>query len=140
MAQLIGDPLFPVIADDLLTGSTGNDYIYGAGGNDTLIGGDGVDTFDGGAGANDVISFADAMAGVVINLFAVDPGNTVNTVFSFDEDNAPSLFGFEGVSSATIVIDPLGSGSKVARVVKAADAGASIFSLSGRVAASQCCC
>jgi len=125
MAKRIGDQLFPVLEPDNLVGTVDDDYLYGGGENDTLNGSAGVDIFDGGAGTSDVISFAGAAAGVSINLFAVDPGNTVKTVLSFDETNQPTLFGFEGITSATIVDDPAGGTNKVARVVKANDAGAS---------------
>ncbi len=48
-------------------GGDGNDYLYGGSGNDTLIGGQGSDILDGGAG-NDTASFADADAGVWVDL------------------------------------------------------------------------
>jgi Ca2+-binding RTX toxin-like protein len=59
-----------------VTAGAGDDQLFGRGGNDTLSGGDGNDVLDGGAGADvlnggagtDAASYADATAGVSINL------------------------------------------------------------------------
>jgi Ca2+-binding RTX toxin-like protein len=53
--------------DDTLIGSSGDDILNGNAGNDVLHGGAGADTFNGGDGF-DTVSYADAAAGVTINL------------------------------------------------------------------------
>jgi Ca2+-binding RTX toxin-like protein len=52
---------------DVLIGSAGDDILNGNAGNDVLHGGAGADTFNGGDGL-DTVSYADATAGVSINL------------------------------------------------------------------------
>src|SRR5262249_38517653 len=52
---------------DTLIGSSGDDILNGNAGNDVLHGGAGADTFNGGDGL-DTVSYADATAGVTINL------------------------------------------------------------------------
>ncbi|MDV3456863.1 M10 family metallopeptidase C-terminal domain-containing protein [Sphingomonas sp. HF-S4] len=82
----IGDLVLTGFAsDETITGATGNDVLSGAGGNDVLVGLAGNDTLDGGEGndtliggaGNDVLiggggtdtaSYADATAGVTVNL------------------------------------------------------------------------
>jgi Ca2+-binding RTX toxin-like protein len=54
---------------NLLTGNGGNDTLNGQAGNDTLIGGTGDDSLSGGGGI-DLVSYADATAGVSVNLAA----------------------------------------------------------------------
>ena len=64
--------------DDTLKGGAGNDDIKGGAGDDDIMGGDGADTIEGGAGtdtidggddsANDTLSFANAAAGVTVDL------------------------------------------------------------------------
>lgn len=55
--------------DDTLTGDGGANSLYGRGGDDVLNGGSGNDTLDGGGGAgSDTASYADATAGVKVNL------------------------------------------------------------------------
>ncbi len=62
--------------NDMLAGNEGNDVVRGQGGADTLEGGDGDDYLEGGAGAdvlrggagNDVATYANARAGVSLNL------------------------------------------------------------------------
>jgi len=53
--------------DDTLIGSSGDDILNGNAGNDVLHGGAGADAFNGGDGF-DTVSYADATAGVAINL------------------------------------------------------------------------
>lgn len=53
--------------DDTLYGGSDYDRLFGNDGNDLLIGGNGGDLLDGGAGA-DMVSYADAGAGMVIDL------------------------------------------------------------------------
>jgi Ca2+-binding RTX toxin-like protein len=55
--------------NDLICGGDGKDTIVGGPGDDSLSGGDGKDSLDGGDG-EDTISFADAPAGVKVDLFA----------------------------------------------------------------------
>ena len=52
---------------DTLQGSAGDDVLMGGTGDDTLEGGPGTDTIDGGVG-NDTLSFANAAAGVTVDL------------------------------------------------------------------------
>lgn len=59
---LIGDS-----ADNRIEGRAGTDVLDGMGGNDTLEGGDGDDTLRGGGGT-DTVSYADASAGVAVDL------------------------------------------------------------------------
>ena len=64
--------------DDTLEGGAGNDEIEGGAGDDDIMGGDGADMIEGGAGtdtidggggaANDTLSFANAAAGVTVDL------------------------------------------------------------------------
>jgi Ca2+-binding RTX toxin-like protein len=61
--------------DDTLYGERGNDRLYGQAGTDTLIGGRGDDLLDGGAGT-DTASYADAPAGVSVNLAVSGAQNT----------------------------------------------------------------
>lgn len=54
-------------AANTLEGGAGDDMLRGQGGNDSLFGGAGNDTLDGGAGT-DAVSYAFALAGVVVDL------------------------------------------------------------------------
>jgi Ca2+-binding RTX toxin-like protein len=72
-----GDIIDGGAGDDTIAGGTGKDYLYGQAGNDTLIAGTGTSYLDGGAGADKLIglaghvdyaSYADATAGVIVNL------------------------------------------------------------------------
>jgi Ca2+-binding RTX toxin-like protein len=71
-----GDVLNGGAGDDHLTGGSGSDFLNGGAGNDTLTGGAGSDQLDGGAGADHLdgtggssyASYADATAGVLVNL------------------------------------------------------------------------
>ena len=58
-----------------LDGGIGNDMIFGEGGNDVLTGGASDDMLDGGAGY-DTASYADATAGVTVNLALTTQQNT----------------------------------------------------------------
>ena len=72
---------------DTLSGSKGSDTLNGGEGNDTLIGGEGSDTLDGGAG-NDTVSYADATAGVLVDLAAAtnNIGDAASDTFSSIEN------------------------------------------------------
>src|SRR5687768_820108 len=61
------DTLLGTTANDTLQGFAGNDTLFGDLGNDTLEGGAGADSHYGGAGT-DFVSFANATAGVGVNL------------------------------------------------------------------------
>ncbi len=68
--------------NDVISGGGGNDQLYGSAGNDILTGGAGDDRLDGGAGY-DKASYADAAAGVAIDLTAgtahgIAAGDTAN--------------------------------------------------------------
>lgn len=61
------DRLWGDAGNDLLSGGAGQDTLDGGAGDDRLAGGEGPDLLDGGEGV-DVASWADAVAGVVVNL------------------------------------------------------------------------
>ncbi|MFN4201853.1 MAG: calcium-binding protein [Tabrizicola sp.] len=71
-----GDIVSGLAGNDLIDGREGNDWLSGGVGNDSLYGGDGDDTLSGGPGADllvggggmDTASYADATAGVVVDL------------------------------------------------------------------------
>jgi len=54
---------------DLLEGGAGHDSLFGGKGADTLVGGAGHDRLDGGDGDSDLVSYAQAAAGVVVRLW-----------------------------------------------------------------------
>lgn len=62
--------------DDRIDGAGGKDILYGGAGNDLIFSGAGNDTINGGAGV-DTLSYANATAGVTVNLFRVGAQNTV---------------------------------------------------------------
>lgn len=64
------------LGDDTLNGGAGNDTLSGGDGNDTLNGGLGNDNLNGGANS-DTASYADATAGVTVNLTLAGAQNTV---------------------------------------------------------------
>ncbi len=89
-----------------LTGNTGANVLSGLGGGDTLLGGDGDDTLAGGTGADwldggvglDVASFAEASAGVTVDLSA---GSTITVaVPNGTLSETDTLIGVEGVSGS----------------------------------------
>lgn len=120
------DFLFAGSNDDTLDGGDGKDELYGGGGDDTLYGGNDPDTLrpgaghdvvDGGEGVDlveyDSFKFANALAGVVINLSdveveidgvfvsprtAIDPDGGVDTLISIE-----SVVGTNG--NDTIITD-----------------------------------
>ena len=64
--------------NDSLNGGAGNNSLIGAAGNDTLIGGAGNDSLDGGRRhGSDTASYADATAGVTVNLAIAAAQNTI---------------------------------------------------------------
>src|SRR6185369_10997209 len=67
--------------NDAIDGGDGNDKLLGGDGDDTLIGGRGNDTLDGGAGSSDAASYQEAQAGVVVDLSASGPQDTVGAGF-----------------------------------------------------------
>lgn len=69
------DSLFGYDGNDIISGGSGNDILDGGAGNDTLIGGAGNDYIDGGDGG-DTVSYADATAGVLVNLISTEAQNT----------------------------------------------------------------
>ena len=74
--------------NDALIGAAGNDSLIGGIGNDALAGGAGNDSLDGGAAGSDTASYADATAGVTVNLAIATAQNTVgsgtDTLFNFE--------------------------------------------------------
>jgi Ca2+-binding RTX toxin-like protein len=98
--------------DDAVFGDGGDDVITGDAGNDILDGGAGNDTIDGGTGYN-IASYADATAGVTVDLHLTTPQDTgsagtdtltniqylegstfADTLIGDDNNNA--IFGFGG--------------------------------------------
>jgi serralysin len=69
------DTLFGLGGDDRLDGRAGDDTLNGGSGNDTILGGDGNDTLDGGSGG-DTASYAEATAGVTVDLAVTGPQST----------------------------------------------------------------
>ncbi len=70
------DTLNGVGGPDRLDGGEGNDSVQGGEGDDTLTGGAGSDVINGGVGA-DTASYAEAAAGVTVNLALTSAQNTV---------------------------------------------------------------
>ncbi len=71
------DMLFGGAGNDLLSGGLGDDVLTAGVGNDTLNGGAGNDFMDGGAAGSDTASYADATAGVIVNLAIAAAQNTI---------------------------------------------------------------
>ena len=63
--------------NDTMTGDGGNDTLNGGAGDDIVMGGIGNDTMDGGAGSNDLVTYANATAGVTVNLSVSIAQNTI---------------------------------------------------------------
>ena len=74
-AGLGDDTMIGLGGNDLLIGGAGNDVIDGGAGNDTILGGAGNDTLSGGDGI-DTASYADATAGVTVDLGRTSRQNT----------------------------------------------------------------
>ncbi len=70
------DQILGGAGNDTLSGSGGNDILSGGIGNDFLIGGSGNDQLDGGDGF-DTVSYADASAGVTVDLGLTEAQQTV---------------------------------------------------------------
>jgi Ca2+-binding RTX toxin-like protein len=67
MGTFLSDNMSGGAGDDVMSGGLGNDTLNGGTGNDILNGGAGNDTLIGGSGT-DTASYADAQAGVTVNL------------------------------------------------------------------------
>jgi VCBS repeat-containing protein len=100
--------------NDQIGGGEGNDQLYGGAGNDNLTGGTGDDRIDGGAGY-DRTSYADAVAGVTIDLTAGTASGTgigndtlvsIESVVGSDFADTFSAAGFGG--SSGVVGFPIG--------------------------------
>ncbi len=88
--------------NDTITGGAGNDLLYGSGGNDTLTGGAGDDRIDGGAGS-DRASYADATAGVTIDLTAgTAHGTAAGDVANVGNDTLVSIENVTGSDFADV--------------------------------------
>ena len=86
--------------NDTINGGAGNDLLYGNNGNDILIGGAGDDRLDGGAGY-DRASYADAAAGVTIDLTAgTVHGTAANDVANVGNDALVSIEAVTGSAFA----------------------------------------
>jgi Ca2+-binding RTX toxin-like protein len=88
--------------DNLMVGNNGNNVMLGLGGDDviragagddTVEGGDGDDNMDGGNGTNDTVSYANAGAGVTVNLTLTSFQNTGGAGFD-------KLVNFENVTGS----------------------------------------
>ncbi|MBL9051711.1 MAG: hypothetical protein JNK19_16485, partial [Tabrizicola sp.] len=79
---------------DVLSGGAGNDTLYGGDGDDTLLGGSGLDRLEGGAG-RDLVSYGDALSGVVADLGVpgLNTGDAKGDSYLAVEDLAGSGFG-----------------------------------------------
>ncbi len=85
------DRLFGGAGDDGLAGGDGNDMLSGGEGSDRLNGGAGNDLLDGGSGNNDTADYADAGAGVTVDLRLVGAQDTL----------AAGIDTLQGVENAT---------------------------------------
>ncbi|WP_238365316.1 hypothetical protein [Mesobacterium pallidum] len=88
--------------NDALFGEDGADTLYGAGGNDTLTGGAGADELRGGGGI-DLVSYADAGAGVVAAL--------ANTGINAGDAAGDSYYAVEQLEGSAHADDLRGSGA-----------------------------
>ena len=84
------------VGNDILNGNAGNDQLVGGAGNDTLTGGLGADQLQGGDGV-DVASYADAAAGVTINLktnahTGIAAGDTYDSIELIRGSNYADIF------------------------------------------------
>jgi Ca2+-binding RTX toxin-like protein len=77
---------------DTLASGAGDDNLQGGSGNDLLVGGAGADTLDGGVGTADVVSYAGASAGLVLDFststFTGDAADDLLTNFEIYEGSA----------------------------------------------------
>ncbi|RZJ47078.1 MAG: hypothetical protein EON87_02200 [Brevundimonas sp.] len=109
-------------ANDVLTAGAGADYLFGNAGDDILTGGGGDDILSGGSGADqlhggagiDVANYADATAGVTIDLalqgVTITTGGASGDVLTGIEGLTGSAFSdvLRGDNGANILIDLLG--------------------------------
>jgi Ca2+-binding RTX toxin-like protein len=96
---------------DVLDGGDGNDTLRGGAGNDSLVGGAGADSFDGGDGY-DVVSYATASSGILINLLTGDiAGDATGDRFLSIEEIEGSYFADTLVGDATSNIFRGGGGN-----------------------------
>jgi Ca2+-binding RTX toxin-like protein len=87
------DLLRGAAGNDILKGGAGGDTLGGGDGNDLLIGGEGEDHLSGGNGV-DTASYAEAQAGVIVNLAASDrnAGEAAGDIFGSVENLVGSKF------------------------------------------------
>ena len=85
--------------DDFLRGGDGNDLLLGGSGDDVLAGGAGTDSIFGGGGF-DVVSYADASVGVIVDLGAIRPADP-SVALTDPSPNPDFLFEIEGVEGST---------------------------------------
>lgn len=109
-------------ANDVLTAGAGADYLFGNAGDDILTGGGGDDILSGGSGADqlhggagiDVANYADATAGVTVDLalqgVAITTGGASGDILTGIEGLTGSAFSdvLRGDNGANILIDLLG--------------------------------
>ena len=91
----LGDTLTGNAGANDIAGLAGNDTINAGDGNDVVEGGAGDDTMDGGIGT-DTVSYANAAAGVTVNLAAVGAQNTIGA-------GLDTLTGFENLTGSANV-------------------------------------
>lgn len=99
---LVGDA-----GNDRLNGANGNDFLRGGDGNDLLAGGNDNDILEGGAGTDtifggngfDIVSYADASAGVTVDLSAIRPTDPSGALPDIGP-NPDYLFDMEGVEGS----------------------------------------
>lgn len=107
------DQYFGTSFKDTMDGGGGHDFLFGADGDDLLKGGDGNDRLFGDAGADilhggngiDVVSFANAKAGVTASLTAGARGDAAGDVYTGIEGLIGSVFSdvFTGSGSAILM-------------------------------------
>ena len=130
---------------DKLQGGAGDDVLTGGAGDDTLEGGAGTDTIDGGLG-NDTLSFANAAAGVTVDLsveadddgyrtLAGDRVKGIETVMGSPFDDVFTGGGDDvlagGLGNDTYVINPTSGGDIGDPIVENEDEGVDTIRFTG---------
>ena len=130
---------------DKLQGGAGDDVLMGGAGDDTLEGGAGTDTIDGGLG-NDTLSFANAAAGVTVDLtvepdddgyrtLAGDRVKDIETVMGSPFDDVFTGAGDDvlagGLGDDTYVINPTSGGDIGDPIMEDEDEGVDTIRFTG---------
>lgn len=98
------DALYGSLGDDTLYGNSGDDLLYGGNGNDVLEGGLGSNIINGGNNS-DTVSYANATAGVTLDLTLTTAQNTIGA----GTDTLTSIENFTGSAYSDIVTGTTGN-------------------------------